>query len=381
MADIDRSDELREIWAEDMRREKMAQNGQHPDDPGPPEPPLDESNDAPTLLAEMRDGEWLDAQEFPPLEWAVPGVVPEGYGLIVAPPKKGKSWLVADLGLACAAGNSALGRIPVPRRAVLYMALEDGDRRLQSRFRRIMGPGKRIPRDMHRITKADRRVILGMIEQFLAEHKNDDHPPLVILDTLGRARPPRSPGAEPFQHDYDFGVRLKALADTVPGSTVLAVHHARKAKTEDFVDAVSGTNAVAAAADFVLLLDRQRQSADAILSVTGRDVPEAEYGLTAVDSVLWQLDGTDLVSAAQTAEARRDEERQQRRSDRSLEALKFVNGRDSTHAAELAHQLHVSAKIAGNLLARLYDGNLIDRPVRGLYAPLQRGCGDSGDKG
>jgi hypothetical protein len=261
------------------------------------------------------------------------------------------------------------------------MALEDGDRRLQSRFRRIMRPGKRIPRDMHRITKADRRVILGMIEQFLAEHKNDDHPPLVILDTLGRARPPRSPGAEPFQHDYDFGVRLKALADTVPGSTVLAVHHARKAKTEDFVDAVSGTNAVAAAADFVLLLDRQRQSADAILSVTGRDVPEAEYGLTAVDSVLWQLDGTDLVCAAETAEARRDEERQQRRSDRSLEALKFVNGRDSTHAAELAHQLHVSAKIAGNLLARLYDGNLIDRPVRGLYAPLQRGCGDSGDKG
>src|SRR5277367_5908311 len=37
--DIDRSDELLEMYAEDERREYAQRNGYHPDDPGPPGPP------------------------------------------------------------------------------------------------------------------------------------------------------------------------------------------------------------------------------------------------------------------------------------------------------------------------------------------------------
>src|ERR1700739_4999291 len=83
---IDRSDELREMYASEM------------DDP----------------LARMFNGAWLDTQEFPPLEYAVPGIVPEGFGLLVSPPKAGKSWLVCGIGLACATGGIALGAINVP---------------------------------------------------------------------------------------------------------------------------------------------------------------------------------------------------------------------------------------------------------------------------
>ena len=75
-------------------------------------------------------------------------------GLLVGPPKKGKSWLVANIGLAVAAGGLALGVIPVTQRPVLYLALEDGHRRLQSRFRRILGFGQPIPADIEVITKA-----------------------------------------------------------------------------------------------------------------------------------------------------------------------------------------------------------------------------------
>ena len=39
---IDRSDELREMHTEDVRREYAQRNGYHPDDPGPPEPPPDD---------------------------------------------------------------------------------------------------------------------------------------------------------------------------------------------------------------------------------------------------------------------------------------------------------------------------------------------------
>ena len=97
-------------------------------------------NGPPLLLLDKLavNGEWLDEQKFNDLEYAVDGIITEGLGLLVAPPKKGKSFLVADVGLAVAAGRSALGAIPVTKRPVLYLALEDGHRRLQNRFRRIL---------------------------------------------------------------------------------------------------------------------------------------------------------------------------------------------------------------------------------------------------
>src|SRR5271155_5237331 len=137
-AHIDRGDELREIYA-------------------------DETDD---VLAGMFSGAWLDTQVFPPLEYAVPGIIPEGFGLLVSPPKAGKSWLVCGLGLACAIGGLALGRIRVEKRPVLYLALEDGQRRLQSRSRRIMC-SEPLPAGIHFVTKAKPGEVIPMIAEFL----------------------------------------------------------------------------------------------------------------------------------------------------------------------------------------------------------------------
>ena len=56
--------------------------------------------------------------------------------MLVGPPKIGKSWFVLTVGLAAAFGGKVLGsRQPRP---VLYLALEDGDRRLQDRCRKLL---------------------------------------------------------------------------------------------------------------------------------------------------------------------------------------------------------------------------------------------------
>jgi RecA-family ATPase len=208
---------------------------------------------APTLLGSMVSGRWLDEQVFPPLNWAVPGVVPEGFGLLVAPPKAGKSWMVAGLGLACAAGGYALGKIAVGRRPVLYLALEDGHRRLQSRFRTLM-EGAAIPDGIDVVVKATAHDVPGVIAEWLDRHPG--RAPLVILDTLGKVKPPKSAGEDSYAADYRIGTRLKELIDAVPGATLLVVHHTRKAESPDFVDAVSGTQGIAGSADFVLVLSR-----------------------------------------------------------------------------------------------------------------------------
>ena len=38
--------------------------------------------DAAQLLSTLRTGAWLDAQEFPPLSYTVPGLIPEGSVLL-----------------------------------------------------------------------------------------------------------------------------------------------------------------------------------------------------------------------------------------------------------------------------------------------------------
>jgi hypothetical protein len=185
-----------------------------------------------SLLAGMFNGAWLDQKEFPPLEYAVPGIIPEGFGVLAAPPKTGKSWLVCNIRLACAAGGTALGRITVAQRPVLYLALEDGQRRLQTRCRRING-SQPLPDSIDFIVHADNSTIaFGMICEFLTGHRDDK--PLIILDTLGRAKPTRPVGADPYQFDYSVGVQLKTAIDSARGGTLLAVHHTRKAESTTF---------------------------------------------------------------------------------------------------------------------------------------------------
>ena len=58
------------------------------------------------------------------------------------------------------------------------------------------------------------------------------------------------------------------------------------------------------AADYVLAIYRNRFEDEAILSVTGRDIMEAEYALVARDGILWCLDGENLAEARDTVAKR-----------------------------------------------------------------------------
>ena len=307
---------------------------------------------------------WLGEQVFPPLEWIVEGVLPEGMGILVAPPKAGKSWMVANIGLSCAAGGSALGAISVKQRPVLYLALEDGHRRLQSRFQTLM-EGQPLPNGLEVVTRATPPEAFAIINEFVRRHQHDA--PLIIVDTLGKIKPPRASHEDSYAADYRFAGALKARIDDVPGGCLLLVHHTRKAEGADFIDSVSGTQGIAGAADFVLVLSRKRHAADATLSVTGRDVHEAEYALN-TEGGRWSLDGMDLLDAAATAAKRRESERL---SDRSSDALRFVNSRPlGTRAADLAAHLGVDSKTAGTYLLRLFDSGRIAKRTRGIYTPV-----------
>ncbi|WP_168706587.1 AAA family ATPase [Gordonia paraffinivorans] len=314
-----------------------------------------------SLLKSMFNGSWLDAQRFAELAQIVMGLVVEGLTILVGPPKVGKSWLVGNIAIACAYGGIALGAIPVDRRPVLYLALEDGPRRLQHRLRKLSG-GRPLPAELDMICVVEPGAVLGTIAEWLELHR--DSAPLVIVDTLGKARPQRRPGADPYLEDYAAGTKLKRLVDEVPGSALLVVHHTNKGASDDFVDAVSGTQGIAGAADSVLVLRRARKSNDATLAVTGRDITEREVALVVEDGI-WRLDGNGIEEATERAE-----QRQQRGAlgDQSLDILAAVIAAGKpVRASDIAAATGVHPDHVRKYLKRLADSGRITRCGRGLY--------------
>jgi AAA domain len=108
----------------------------------------------------------LDGIDIPPLSWTVPGLLPEGFGILAAAAKIGKSWLVLSLGLAVASGTPFLG-VPVQQGPALYLALEDGKRRLQERQRRIMD-GQPAPEAL--VLWTDPLDAMEVAKQFATDH-------------------------------------------------------------------------------------------------------------------------------------------------------------------------------------------------------------------
>jgi len=309
---------------------------------------------------------WLMEQQFPPIKYVVPGIIPEGMTLLVAAPKIGKSWMVLGLALHLTNGTDAFGCIPIGEpRPVLYLALEDGQRRLQSRLRQLAP--ETVDARLEFITAADGSV-LEIIKAYMLLHAGSD--PVVILDTLGKVMPPAGANSSAYAHDYAMLSALKAASDAVPGSSLVIVHHTRKQDGGDFLDAVSGTQGIAGAADTVLVLKRERHDNRATLQVTSRDAAEGEYSLNLSETGVWELEGKsleDASAAASTAKVTAG------LGDKSSEIIeKIAEYPEGISPKDLKVLLpHLAPGTIDAYLKRAFDAGRIDKNARGKYTPIR----------
>ncbi|MBF8185682.1 AAA family ATPase [Nonomuraea sp. K274] len=229
----------------------------------------------------------LMATTFPETRWAVPGIVAEGLNLLAGPPKVGKSRLSLGTAIAVASGGKALEAIEVEPGPVLYLALEDTPRRLQSRMRKILQDNP-APRDLTLSTSCP-TLPQGGEDAIARWLERNNGARMVVIDVFAKVRGTTPPGLSAYDADYTAMGRAKRLADTY-GVAVVLVHHVRKMGSDDFLEQVSGTNGLAGAADATLVLKRARGTADGVLHVTGRDVEEAEYAMAfQPDAGVWHL--------------------------------------------------------------------------------------------
>lgn len=237
----------------------------------------------------------VTSMRIPEPKWAIPNLLPEGLSILAGKPKKGKSLFALNIALAITGKSAALGNITVEGGSVIYLALEDTLRRLQSRIIKMLngrpGPGclylypqsSCFPRMPDGLTHLENEI------------KRHDDLRLVVIDTWVRFKPPENEKRLKTDSYYvssdDMG-KLKALADKYK-TAILVIHHMRKTGSDDIVDTFHGSVGLTGTADGLLALVRKGQSIEATLDVSGRDMEAQAIALKLnPDNLTWENMGT-----------------------------------------------------------------------------------------
>jgi hypothetical protein len=219
-------------------------------------------------------GKDIRAMKFNPITYLVPDLIPnEGITLICAKPKVGKSWLLLDIAIAATTDRFVLGDKKPVQGDVLYLALEDSLRRIQSRMTKLLPTFTGEWPDGLVFATEWRRVDQGGLDdirEWAAETKAAGRKiSFIAIDVLKMVRPPSKSGQPPYEADYEAIKGLHQLAIEL-GVPIIIVHHTRKAEAEDLIDKVSGTFGLSGAVDTIIVIERQSQGT--VFDVRGRDL-------------------------------------------------------------------------------------------------------------
>lgn len=219
----------------------------------------------------------------------IEGLLTVGTYILAGAPKLGKSFLVMQFAWHISTGTPIWG-MDVMQSHVLYLALEDDKRRLQTRMYRMFGEE---PTDKLHLTVFSRSIGSGLIQQiehFIEEHRGTK---LVIVDTLQKVR---ETNREQYSYAGDYAeiAELKKLSDK-RSICIILVHHTRKQQAEDGFDMISGTTGLMGAADGAFLLRKERRTANtASLEVSGRDQQDQKLYLKRnEESLCWELESVE----------------------------------------------------------------------------------------
>lgn len=216
--------------------------------------------------------------------------------------KGGKTWLALQITQCVANGTPLFGRAVDPGE-VIYLALEDGARRLQDRLVKQKAPAGMPVLWYTKFPKLDSKDGWPLLCDLAARR-----PKLLVVDTLAAAKSGKTDESDSGpMADFFNGLREQAQRHQIG---ILVVHHHGKTITGDPAHDLRGSSAIGAAADVLLGLYRvprrkdggaakkgdgfdpeEEASPDFYLKARGRDIEDTTLPITfgAGESWLWGL--------------------------------------------------------------------------------------------
>lgn len=289
-------------------------------------------------------------KQIPPVRYVVHNLIPEGLTLLAGKPKLGKSWLALGISLGVCAGVETLGHW-TEEGEVLYIALEDGERRMQDRVRILDGHllGDSLHHFHYRTTwETFDRGALDQLEKWMRDHPDTR---LIVVDTYGKIQGEVA-GKDRYSEEYRLLGGLQTFA-TIHRVAVILVHHLRKQGADDWLEQLSGSQAITGAADTLLGLFRERGLMDATLRLVSRDLDEADYAL--------KFDGGRWESMGDATQYRTTVERGE-----IIDALESMGG--TGKVGDIANLTGRTSASTSKLLAGLEVEGTVTRIQYGIYA-------------
>lgn len=308
------------------------------------------------LLPKLKtiDSAELLLKEFPPIPWIVPDYLPPGLTILSGRPKVGKSWLAMQLALSVLTGGKVFGK-DIEKGRVLYLALEDSERRLKERMLKQGWPGN--PGGVDFMLYEVFRDQIGMLNGGggvrLLKYIDSNRYRVVVVDTFSRSimgdqldSSKMTEAIGPLQHQaikQDLGL--------------IFIDHQRKSlgAEVDPIGDVFGSVAKAGVLDTTWALYKEQGKRGAKLAVTGRDIDEHILKLNFdLEGYYWHCEGEAL-----------EVELTERRK-RILEVLEDIEPATLTEMAQAIGDLNT-----GNIYRQLSDlcnAGLITRDDKKRYA-------------
>jgi len=313
----------------------------------------------PDYEARVDSAKDLQSMTFPPMRYALPGLIPEGLTILAARPKAKKSWLMLDIAIAVAADRFVLGTLKPAQGDGLYLALEDSKRRVQARLAKLLPTFfTEWPRGLEIATewpRGDRGV--ADLNAWCVAHPNAR---LIVIDTFEKVRVPDNGRGRLYGLDYLALEPFHRIAREHRIAVVL-VHHTRKMEADNVFDTVSGSQGVTGAADTLLVL--KQHSGGVTLHVVGRDIEESETAIQFDKATCrWNIVG----ALGGAVDVRLSDERR-----RVLQALAEGGGPMSRAEIRWAADLR-NENAADLLLGKMVRDGEIVRAGRGKYDLPQR---------
>lgn len=312
-------------------------------------------------LAGIFNGADLLEMDLPAVCWAVPDLLPQGLAILAGGPKLGKSWLIYSVCAGMGAGCRVLGQFQTPQAKSLYLALEDGRRRLQDRLKALCRNEPAIKPGLANVDfqiswpRFDDEGGLEKLEEYIKERVHEGLK-LVVVDTLAKVMPKsKSKGLNAYESDSIIMGRIKSMADK-HGICILIVTHLSKLRTsKDPFDNITGSMGQFGTADTAMLLTRKRGAPTATLQTTGRDIEGNSYGLS------WSNPGWSCVGLANEDELELSPERLS-----ILQAFKDDGGPLTPH--RVANVLGKTPSNTGKLIKKLVEEGFLFSVGYGMYS-------------
>jgi hypothetical protein len=230
--------------------------------------------------------ETLMTKVLEPIDFLVDGmIISYGTGVIAGPKKKRKSFLATQLSQAVASGNDFLGH-PTKQGRVLHFALEDGERRTQSRLKQqktsIGLPIDYVYRWPYWNTEEGFNQLVGIIREL--------RPRLIVVDTFTKCLNGK-PDQNAAGDMAEFGNKIHDLALEYNVMILFIAHHGKMSTRDPGFD-IRGSSAIPSSTDVNIGLYKNEDGTFELIG-EGRDIADFDLRIKFdfENDCCWHLEG------------------------------------------------------------------------------------------